>query len=198
MDMTYDEMLREMEAYRAATAVAPKMYTLTAHERMLRRLCGGAEEEDVLLAALRKLFTAEEAEIWLLCPPFSKGAAPITYLELERKAPAHLRGQLERGLRKLTERKVLLCVKSGAEAGYFARCDSYSVRVLRAAVESGKKCAAGKIRFCAESCVRCCSCSQSCPKDAVQVCGNAVVIDEAACIGCGLCVRKCPQKALKM
>ena len=64
MDMTYEEMLREMEAYFAASAPTPtvRVRSVTRHEEMLERLCGKNAQDDMLLAALRKMFSAEEVE----------------------------------------------------------------------------------------------------------------------------------------
>lgn len=203
MDMTYEEMLLEMEAYRAASAQAPTGHSLTRHEEMLERLCKGAGEEqqdDALLATLRKQFTAEEAETWLLCPEFSKNAKPMAYGELKDRCRPELRPQLLDITDKLLKEKVLLQVKHPMGQGFFARCDAHCLRSLESA--GGRKHStsgsAGLVKVAEELCVGCKLCVKACPVNAVQVQGKSVTIDGALCMGCGACVRKCPKKALKM
>ena len=203
MDMTYEEMLREMDAYRAASAQAPTGHSLTRHEEMLERLCKGAGEElqdDTLLAALRKRFTAEEAETWLLCPVFSKNARPMAYGELRECCRPELRPQLLDITDKLLKEKVLLQVKHPMGSGFFARCDAHCIRTLESAGSRmhSTSASAGLVKVAAELCVGCKLCAKACPVNAVQVQGKSVTIDGALCMGCGACVRKCPKKALKM
>lgn len=203
MDMTYEEMLREMDAYRAASAQAPTGHSLTRHEEMLERLCKGAGEElrdDTLLAALRKRFTTEEAETWLLCPEFSKTAKPMAYGELKERCRPELRPQLLDITDKLLKEKVLLQVRHPMGQGFFARCDAHCLHTLESTGDrkhstSGS---AGLVKVTAELCVGCKLCAKACPVHAVQVQGKSVTIDGALCMGCGACVRKCPKKALKM
>ena len=202
MDMTYDEMLREMEAYRAASAQPPAVHERTRHEEMLERLCAGAGqpgENDALLAVLRKLFTAEEAETWLLCPAFSKEASPMLYDELRGRSRPEMQDRLDRITEKLLRRKVLLRVKRAGGEGFYARCDAHCVRTLEGTgMENSTVSSAGCIKVAGELCVGCRLCAKACPVNAVQVQGRSVTIDGALCMGCGACVRKCPKKALAM
>ena len=65
MEMTYEEMLREMEAYYASVAIAvSKPADLTIHEKMMKRFSCDSED-DAMLAALRKHFSQTEAEVWM-------------------------------------------------------------------------------------------------------------------------------------
>ena len=203
MDMTYEEMMREMEAYRAASAQPAKSRSLTHHEEMLERLCKGAGEktqDDTLLAALRKRFTAEEAETWLLCPEFSKNAKPMAYGELKERCRPELQPQLLNITDKLLKEKVLLRVKLPMGQGFFARCDAHCIHTLENSCsrEHSTSGSAGLVKVAAELCVGCKLCAKACPVQAVQVQGKSVTIDGALCMGCGACVRKCPKKALKM
>ena len=43
----------------------------------------------------------------------------------------------------------------------------------------------------------CSACAEVCPKEAVDLSGRTVKIDEAACTGCGLCAGACPGLALE-
>ena len=202
MEMTYDDMLREMEAYYAASAPPPREQTLTMHEKMLNRLCEGKpdEKDDALLAILRKRFRPEEAEVWLLCPAVSPAAAPINDAQLEQAVRPEVRPQLKKIEDNLLERKILLHVKSKNGAGYFARCDAHCIQLLRAAEESAKPGAAAGalVRVEPGRCVGCRLCEKACPVQAVQVHGKIVAIDGALCMGCGACVRRCPKKALQL
>ena len=202
MDMTYEEMLRELDAYYAASAKPPEKRALTPHEEMLERLCAAQPEErdDALLAILRKRFRAEEAEVWLRCPSVSPAAAPITDEELAAAVPVELQPQLEKIRNKLLEKKILLHVKNRQGTGYFARCDAHCIRMLRSAAERAKPGAAAGdlVKVEAGRCVGCKLCAGACPVKAIQVQGKIVAIDGAACMGCGACVRKCPKKALRM
>lgn len=189
MDMTYEEMLREMDAYRAASAQAPTGHSLTRHEEMLERLCKGAGEElqdDTLLAALRKRFTAEEAETWLLCPVFSKNARPMAYGELRECCRPELRPQLLDITDKLLKEKVLLQVKHPMGSGFFARCDAHCIRTLESAGSRmhSTSASAGLVKVAAELCVGCKLCAKACPVNAVQAQGKSVTIDGALCMGC--------------
>lgn len=204
MDMTYEEMLREMDAYYAASAAVSKTAarSLTRHEEMLERLCGGRKEieEDRLLAVLRKYFTAEEAEMWLACPVFAPSKKPISYEELTEQLRPELRFRVDELTRKLMQHKILLRVKTPQGQGYFARCDEHSVRVLEGLGVKSTAAAAspGAVKVLAELCVGCRLCTKTCPVNAVRMEGKLAVIDGAACMGCGACVRSCPKKALKL
>ena len=198
MDMTYEDMLREMEAYQAAhTPVFTEEKRLTEHEAMLERLCGKNAEDDALLAALRKLFTAEEAETWLLCPAFSKTEAPLPQEALFEMARPELRSRLPAITNKLLDRKVLLQVKKAEQQGYFARCDEHCIRTLHNLAESRRpKSVGGLVKVVANRCVGCKLCAKVCPVNAVMVLGKIVVIDDTVCMGCAACVKKCPKEAL--
>ena len=201
MDMTYEEMLREMEAYFAASAPTPtvRVRSVTRHEEMLERLCGKNAQDEMLLAALRKMFSAEEVETWLLCPAFSEKAEPMSRTELEDSLRPELRAKVSMMLDKLLDRKVLLEVKSATRQGYFARCDAHCVRTLRNMADTKRSdTASGMVKFTAENCVGCKLCAKFCPVNAVQVLGKQVIIDDTLCMGCGACVRKCPKKALRL
>lgn len=198
MEMTYEEMLREMEAYYAASTPAPvQEHTLTPHEEMQQRFC--AAEDDDLLAALRKQFAAEEVTLWLRCPAAAAGIAPITAAELEAACAQNGR-EVRRILEKLLDKKVLLHVDNKMGCGYFARCDRHTVQQLKAAVQKSTAhaptgCA---VQVAAGACVGCRLCEKACPVRAIRVEGKIVLIQGKACMGCGACVRKCPKKALRM
>ena len=199
MEMTYDDMLREMEAYYAAAElVVAETRCLTHHEEMLERLCGKDACCDDLLAILRKTFTAEEAETWLLCPAFSKTEAPLTAEELAEKVRPELRERLTAITNKLLDRKVLLHVKKPPVQGYFARCDAHCVGMLRNLKGPQNAEKSSSVKVLTENCIGCKICTKACPVDAIQVMGRNVFIDDGMCIGCGVCVRKCPKKALKL
>ena len=73
MEMTYEEMLREMEAYYASVAIAvSKPADLTIHEKMMKRFSCDSED-DAMLAALRKHFSQTEAEVWMKFPVAAAG-----------------------------------------------------------------------------------------------------------------------------
>ncbi len=204
MDMTYEEMLREMDAYYAASAAVSKTAarSLTRHEEMLERLCSGRREleEDRLLAVLRKHFTTEEAELWLACPVFAPSKRPISHQELTEQLRPELRPRMDELTKKLLRHKILLRVKTPLGQGYFARCDEHSVCVLES-LDVKKTAAAastGAVKVVAELCVGCRLCTKTCPVHAVRMEGKLAVIDGASCMGCGACVRSCPKKALKL
>lgn len=219
MEMTYEEMMREAEAYYAASAHVPVERRLTRHEEMLCRLSDGNKElhNDAMLAVLRRLFTAEEAEIFMMYPPVS-AAAPLTPDELESEIRPSLRPQLKAITKKLLDQKVLIPAQGSAECGYFARCDRCCMEQLcRAAVQpaacsaavrgrrAGRLAPAKKekvvqapVRVTAGVCVGCKLCMRFCGNHAIRVLGKNVLIDGACCSGCGTCAAKCPKKALRL
>ena len=200
MEMTYEEMLREMEAYYASsTVVVPKETSLTIHEEMTKRFFG-VTDDDAMLAALRKLFTVSEADVWMKCPVAAAGKKPIAFVELEAGCTKEVRGDLRRILAKLVDKKVLLHVDNKMGIGYFARCDKHTAEQLKASVQQKRS---SEVSTCAikvveGACVGCKLCIKTCPVNAIQVEGKIVVINGSSCMGCGACVRKCPKKALKM
>lgn len=219
MDMTYEEMMREAEAYYAASAHAPRERRLTRHEEMLNRLTAGNRElhSDAMLSVLRNLFTAEEAEVWLMYPPASS-SAPLLPDELEGMLRPALRPQLGAITKKLLDRQVLVPARGSAECGYFARCDRCCMEQLctaasrpaaRPAAVRGRK--AGRpapakkekavqapVKVSAGACVGCKLCMRFCGNHAIRVLGKNVLIDGARCSGCGACASKCPKKALRL
>ena len=126
MDMTYEEMLLEMEAYFGILGTGTDSACTQCDTA--RGNAGAAvwkkDKDDMLLAALRKMFSAEEVETWPLCPAFSEKSEPMSRTDLEESLRPELRAKASMMLDKLLDRKVLLEVKSATRQGYFARCDA--------------------------------------------------------------------------
>ena len=200
MEMTYEDMLREMEAYYASVAVAvSKPADLTIHEKMMKRFSCDSED-DAMLAALRKHFSQTEAEVWMKFPVAAAGRKPLAFAELEKNCEKEVQKDLRRILAKLLDKKILLHIDNKMGTGYFARCDRHTAEQLKMSAQKKKTAETSDcaVKVMEGTCVGCKLCVKACPVNAIQVEGKVVLINGKACMGCGACVRKCPKNALKM
>ncbi|MGC9311018.1 MAG: DUF362 domain-containing protein [Candidatus Aenigmatarchaeota archaeon] len=53
------------------------------------------------------------------------------------------------------------------------------------------------VKWDREKCLRCGGCVGICPKDALELTEQGIVVDPKKCIECGICEKFCPVGALK-
>ena len=217
MDMSYEEMMRAAEAFYADQAHAPSPHRLTRHEEMLRRLSGENKDlySDAMLSVLCRMFTAEEAEVWLLYPSTAE-RGPKKPGDLAAASRPELRPRLGEITKKLVERQVLVPAEC-SEGGYFACCGGCCMERLCAAAQRRaarpvkgrrnarpaaaapeKPAVEAPVKVTAEKCVGCKLCMRVCAQRAIRVLGKHVLIDGGVCAACGTCTEKCPKKALRL
>ena len=48
-----------------------------------------------------------------------------------------------------------------------------------------------------DACVKCCSCAENCPVEAISEGEDTFVIDADVCVSCGACAENCPVEAIE-